>query len=316
MKRTRVLKNASAVGWLAEFPDELLALIIAFLPRLPQEIPNLGLILRFLAVSKRMYNILKPSILGLLKTFLAFDFCVSSHEAMGEYGLAAYAHISFIHAGEYVDRRSYIAHCMENEEKCTPDKLINCLSLLHLAYLEGYHMYRDVPLHLIDSLECVSPYESIRNYMYYNRVTKKAIPLRRMGIDQLGCNSTFAHRDSLYDQLEECLKLMDETYRIASFRKLHPFDGTTMRARTIQLLREHRNVQVHNVSPDTCFRDLIVMIDHKPYYIFEDGAKSFRDNCFMHRSGSIIDATMRCRLHINHDTNWDIVHCSDRFCHQ
>ena len=331
----RTLTEASLVGWVAEFPDDIWTTIFSYLPAAENGRPNLGLLLRLMATSKRMCLLIKPCVLVLLENFLNFCAyglatrgCPDTYKCHGIYATFVYAIMFVQRTPPRVDLRQYIKDCPIDETNHTAQHLSNCVSLLNLAYLEGRYLYvhHKQDEDYTGSCHGYHRYQSIigddegkelscqgalgTTLMYYNPVSKKVTPLWRMQYNVLGCNPSFAY---LYNQLEESLKCFHEEHKIASFRKLYPCDGRTKRIAAMKLLREMCTVDVSDITQRTEFKYLIVRINQKPYYIYEQGANDFRKHCFLQANGSVQCATKAAILDSFHKRNYSIVTETDRF---
>lgn len=336
MKRIR-LKKAVSVGWLAEFPLELWAIIIGYLPT-PDLIPNLPLMLTLMGTSKAICSLFKQQVLILLQDFLTFDalplknkYC--SDEWRPDTVLFACISHFFRVAKPLVDLHIYVDTVLNEALYHTPEHLTNCLSLLRLAYLEGHYLYTHerydgmaiCPLHVYRSpiQQLPKGYDKLKTIMYFNPVTKRVCHLYRMTKDVL-CTK-FDDYDyynvgsgkngySAYEQAEAYLKTKgDNDKQLSEFRAL-PFYKKAMRIRTIDIIREHDKLVTHRPKGSDLFRELIVTVGNKQHYIYAEEAIPFKDRCFINVSDNHVETiTWAYILHSFHERNWQIVTNTDRF---
>lgn len=327
MKR---LKRASSVGWLACFCDDLWIVITAQLPPIDRGIPDLGLLLRLVGTSKRMCSVIAPLILKLLSKFLAYKKIVSRASCpdtyTGEEALFVYADFVFAEGQCLVGHRRYIEQCVSTKECHTPQHLSNCLSLLHLAYLEGRYLHPhgtwhdgrvQCPDHPRQSpfREDLMPYDRLKTIMYFRPETRKAVRLHLMRGEEVACTRP-ANRlsTSLCDMALSSLKekQKDDTKRYTHFLSL-PYDGEKMRVEAVNILRENEALQNVKVTGEHFFNDLIISVDKKQYHIYAEEAKGFKERCFIQHGTTVKHATYAYLLHALHKRNWEIVTKSDRF---
>jgi len=337
MKRThKRLKKASSVGWLAHFCDDLWTIILTQLPPIDRRIPDLGLLLRLMGTSKRMCGLLTPQILKLLDNFLGFlkltkwSHCPDSYT--GEQALFVYADFFFRDPRCLIDLERYIEQCVQTKALHTPQHLSNCLSLLHLAYMEGRYLHPhgawqegrvQCPNHPRQSpfAEEVSPYDRLKTIMYFKPEKRKAVRLHLMK-EEVACSRP-ANRlsTSLCDMALASLKenQKEDDNNNNTERQIHfltlPYDGEKMRVEAVNILRENKTLQTVKATGDHYFHDLIVALDKtkEQYHVYSEEAKIFKTRCFIQHGRTVQHATYAYLLHSLHDRNWAIVTKSDRF---
>jgi len=183
MKRQR-LRIASSVGWLAEFPDDLWGVIISHLPESEEGVPDLGLMLRLMSVSKTMCDLLKPATIALCRDVLAYT---SRRKEMGKGRDRFFSCIVLLATATNPagDLGLYIDHCINNKEYQTPEHLSNCLSLFHYAVEEAHYLrphtcvYGELT-YAYTPLTKPTINHSLLDLLYYRPSTKKAVTLYRM----------------------------------------------------------------------------------------------------------------------------------------
>lgn len=343
MKRGRkpYLPLAKRVGWFAEFPYEVWAIVITYLPETTDRMPDLGLMLRMMGTSKMMCSLFKDTVGVMLRESLAVTTLGHPRNYYCRAQDKLSMHVAIFYSGTRyrVDLVPYLTACMKDKRYHTAQHLTNCVSLLRLAVLEVAHLepimyvgltnplvYHYTPLHEPES-NCY-----LHAVGYVSRLSDRVTPLTRMQ-DRAGRGYTLSvclYREyipSIYDSsarmsIETRERLLVTTRQSMELdRHEHRLEGDRItvsqhiRAALVDLFAVSGvTLKTQKLRGNHRFGDLILtsLSDGRQHHIYSEEARPFRESCFENQVGNDRITTFYL-LHKFHARNWHTVCDSDRF---
>lgn len=330
MKRTR-LRSASLVGWHGQFPVELWSIIIRFLPLTPYGTLDLAMVLRLLSVCKGMLDALMTPILCYLRDTMSYSekwrAIITAGDEKPNIACMTWSVLDDVQKksrGDLLTR--YIGFCLLDRRYQTLEHLVNCLSLLHYAYLEGTYC-REIAYR--EGRNCLLPvkvhspnlYSSLRKMYYFQSTTKKAVALNRMA--ELS-SYDFVEINALRERARLCLikkGMNNENIRLVILDGLARVRQPEVQAFFFDLIEEseenieasERTFKIRKARTTDSFSNLLVTRDNKRRHILSSECKDFLANCFFMPNATCYNATYFFLLSKLREANEKIINESQRY---